>query len=478
MAFRHCPMNLFTKFLTTYNSQDTWIWCPTQDGHFSTKSVRSILTTEADQQWAILWAPYIPTKWSVLVWRIILNAMPVDGTVKEQGIPLVSKCYCCSNPHEETTLHLFFKSAIVVQIWTELAHLLHFSHADMTSIADNLTDFLASREPEAAAARLIRCTFMSILWEIWCSRNKARFQDQGMSAKHIINRSLLSVRAICTSYKFQKIPPDWIAALRQDSTVKDNLNARIPSVVRWFTPPSGRLKLNVDGAFKSTSGEAGGGGIVRDQNGNMLCAFAHAYHGLNSSLAAEALAMRDGISMCCRNGISKVMIETDSHNLVQIMTAQQACHWNFWGDLPPDVKEIYHQDKKLSPFKSIAAPGVSGSVGGYRAEFLTAEQQERFTSVKIKVYGNKAADIANFQKNGMGSIITVMERMKWTKLESLSEVSYLDLVKAFYVCLKTEEDGSLTSTIKGTQIKITCGLLESLFDVCTISHSGIHTVDI
>ncbi|MQL86196.1 hypothetical protein Taro_018726 [Colocasia esculenta] len=328
MAFWHCPMNLFTKFLTTYNSQDTWIWCPTQDGHFSTKSVRSILTTEANQQWAILWAPYIPTKWSVLIWRIILNAVPIDGTVKEQGIPLVSKCYCCSNPHEETTLHLFFKSAIAVQIWTELAHLLHFSHADMTSIADNLTDFLASREPEAVAARLIRCTFMSILWEIWCSRNKARFQDQGMSAKHIINRSLFSVRAICTSYKFQKIPPDWIAALCQDSTVKDNLNARIPSAVRWFTPLSGRLKLNVDGAFKSTSGEAGGGGIVPDQNGNMLCAFAHAYHGLNSSLAAEALAMRDGISMCCRNGISKVMIETDSHNLVQIMTAQQACQWD------------------------------------------------------------------------------------------------------------------------------------------------------
>ncbi|MQM19707.1 hypothetical protein Taro_052717 [Colocasia esculenta] len=271
MAFRHCPMNLFTKFLTTYNSQDTWIWCPAQDGHFSTKSVRSILTTEADQQWAILWAPYIPTKWSVLVWRIILNAVPVDGTVKEQGIPLVSKCYCCSNPHEETTLHLFFKSAIALAVNQKL--------------------------------------LLSVLY------------------------AALSCPSCGKSGVFGTKPDSktkgyWIAALRQDSTVKDNLNARIPSVVRWFTPPSGRLKLNVDGAFKSTSGEAGGGGIVRDQNGNMLCAFAHSYHGLNSSLAAEALAMRDGISMCCRNGISEVMIETDSHNLVQIMTAQQACQWD------------------------------------------------------------------------------------------------------------------------------------------------------
>ncbi|MQM10821.1 hypothetical protein Taro_043718 [Colocasia esculenta] len=78
----------------------------------------------------------------------------------------------------------------------------------------------------------------------------------------------------------------------------------------------------------------------------------------------------------------------------------------------------------------------------------------------------------------MGSIIAAMERMKWSKMATLSEVSYLDLVKDFFVCLKTKEDGSLTSTVKGTQIKITYGLLESLFGVCTIGHSGIHTVDI
>ncbi|MQM06035.1 hypothetical protein Taro_038853 [Colocasia esculenta] len=60
----------------------------------------------------------------------------------------------------------------------------------------------------------------------------------------------------------------------------------------------------------------------------MMCAFAQAYHGLNSSLAAEALAMREGIFMCCRNGISEVMVETDSHTLLQIVTDQQACNWD------------------------------------------------------------------------------------------------------------------------------------------------------
>ncbi|MQL71355.1 hypothetical protein Taro_003675, partial [Colocasia esculenta] len=79
---------------------------------------------------------------------------------------------------------------------------------------------------------------------------------------------------------------------------------------------------------KVTSGDAGGGGILRDHEGNMYCAFAKAYHGLKSSLAAEVHALRDGISMCCRTGASEALIETDSLNLLQIVTTQLACPWD------------------------------------------------------------------------------------------------------------------------------------------------------
>ncbi|MQM12392.1 hypothetical protein Taro_045311 [Colocasia esculenta] len=88
------------------------------------------------------------------------------------------------------------------------------------------------------------------------------------------------------------------------------------------SPPQGRLKLNVDGAFNMVTGEAGGGRILRDHKGNMCCAFANPYHGLKSSLAAEALAFRDGILMCCNKGINEVMVETDSLNFLNIVTVQ------------------------------------------------------------------------------------------------------------------------------------------------------------
>ncbi|MQM22286.1 hypothetical protein Taro_055336 [Colocasia esculenta] len=62
-------------------------------------------------------------------------------------------------------------------------------------------------------------------------------------------------------------------------------------------------------------------------------------------------------------------------------------------------------------------------------------------------------------------------------ITTFSEVSYPDLVKAFYVCLRTEADGSLISSVKGTQIKIDHEVLKTLFDVSTSGHSGIHLVD-
>ncbi|MQL83074.1 hypothetical protein Taro_015558 [Colocasia esculenta] len=78
---------------------------------------------------------------------------------------------------------------------------------------------------------------------------------------------------------------------------------------------------------------------------------------------------------------------------------------------------------------------ISGSVGGYSAEYLTTEQQERFTFVKTKVCGNKVVDVPNLEKNGMGSIAETLRRMQWMEIATFAEVSYPDLVKAFYVCL-------------------------------------------
>ncbi|MQL80008.1 hypothetical protein Taro_012442 [Colocasia esculenta] len=162
------------------------------------------------------------------------------------------------------------------------------------------------------------------------------------------------------------------------------------------------------------------------------------------------------------------------HRLPKISSFQLLPARNF---LRVSVPILFPILQKPFPFNFMASSGVFGSVGGYGTEFLTTEQQERFTSVKTKLCGNKAVDIANLEKYGMHSIVAAMYRIKWIEITTFSEVSYPDLVKAFFVCWRTEEDGSLASSVKGSLIRITYDLLKSLFGVCTTSHSGVHTVD-
>ena len=59
----------------------------------------------------------------------------------------------------------------------------------------------------------------------------------------------------------------------------------------------------------------------------------------------------------------------------------------------------------------MAAPVIVGSLGGYSVEFLTLEQQERFTFVKTKLCGNKEVDVANLRKSGMSSVVYLINQM-------------------------------------------------------------------
>ncbi|MQM21055.1 hypothetical protein Taro_054086 [Colocasia esculenta] len=106
------------------------------------------------------------------------------------------------------------------------------------------------------------------------------------------------------------------------------------------------------------------------------------------------------------------------------------------------------------------------------------EEKELFVAVKTKLCGDKAVDVADLEKNGMHSVVAAMQRMKWTKIVTISKASYPDLVKAFYTCLKSEADGSLTSTVKDIPIHITYDMLESLFGVSTSGCSGVDSVEI
>lgn len=63
--------------------------------------------------------------------------------------------------------------------------------------------------------------------------------------------------------------------------------------VRWLPPPLSWFKLNSDGSSMGNSGLVGGGGLIRNEDGEWVKGYVRAIS-CATSVAAELWALRDG----------------------------------------------------------------------------------------------------------------------------------------------------------------------------------------
>ncbi|XP_021860176.2 uncharacterized protein [Spinacia oleracea] len=82
----------------------------------------------------------------------------------------------------------------------------------------------------------------------------------------------------------------------------------------WLPPAPGFLKLNTDGAWKGID-KAGGGGVLRKENGDWFLGYSSKYNA-KTPLAAELLALREGLSVAKTFDIDKLEVETDADSLI------------------------------------------------------------------------------------------------------------------------------------------------------------------
>ena len=90
---------------------------------------------------------------------------------------------------------------------------------------------------------------------------------------------------------------------------------KIVRPIRWSKPIAGWLKLNTDGSSLENPGLAGGGGLIRNEEGGWGAGFARKI-GITTSFLAELWALRDGLSLCVNRSILAVDVELDAKSIV------------------------------------------------------------------------------------------------------------------------------------------------------------------
>ena len=78
------------------------------------------------------------------------------------------------------------------------------------------------------------------------------------------------------------------------------------------------MKLNTDGSANTSTGSAGGGGLIRDEGGNWILGFSRKIGKVNSFMA-ETWALRDGLLLCQHLKLNAVIIKLDAKALVDAL---------------------------------------------------------------------------------------------------------------------------------------------------------------
>jgi ribonuclease HI len=116
---------------------------------------------------------------------------------------------------------------------------------------------------------------------------------------------------------------------------------------RWLKLEVRQIKVNVDGSFHCDMHAGAAGAIARDHDGRFLAAASPFLPNAVSTVATEALAMREGLALANRLGCHNVMMESDSIETVETCTGDEA----WWGEsssIFADCVDLASQIDKVS----------------------------------------------------------------------------------------------------------------------------------
>ncbi|XP_019266683.1 PREDICTED: uncharacterized protein LOC109244105 [Nicotiana attenuata] len=300
-------------------------WMPENSGVFTCKSAWDIIRKKKGESLTCkkIWHKKMPFKISFFMMRLLQARIPTDDVVKKFGIMIPSKCCCCNNHDEETISHLFSSSQIATQIWSYFCNAYGIRFIK-DQIRQTLMNWWLAKERSLVHSMVLQCLPSLICWEIWKNRCSARFEDIHMSRWHIIQQvsNCLSLMLNC-QFPSLTLPHVWLEKCRTIEKIQHSIHSQ---AVWWKKPDRGWVKLNVDGCSKGNPGSAGGGGIIRDQLGDMVKAFAE-FYGHCSNNMAEAKAVLHGIKLCNSLGLQNVIVETDSLLIVSIINRRMKPPW-------------------------------------------------------------------------------------------------------------------------------------------------------
>ncbi|OVA09801.1 Ribonuclease H domain [Macleaya cordata] len=311
------PADCIHKVKSLYDSRltadsDERLWASNPDGIFSVKSALTHLRGLAPicSFARYYWADFIPKKLSVFFWRVLHKAVPVEARVQNCFISLASACVCCVQRQVESLDHLLFHGSIATSLWDHFAPPFGLHRQNFPDFRDFIWAWFNVAPVGSQMGSLAIIAPIVIIWEIWSERNRRRHNEAHVSNYRTRFKVLKWIHDINTRIKVVRHSPSALQNILGTCGVSlTPVHRRKSKILRWSTPPPGYFILNTDGA--SADLLAAGGGVIRDNRGNIVAAF-YSFYGPGTNNLAESRALLDGLLLCRQIGIRRIAVRVDS----------------------------------------------------------------------------------------------------------------------------------------------------------------------
>ncbi|XP_060195217.1 uncharacterized protein LOC132624456 [Lycium barbarum] len=270
-------------------------WILDTSGEFTIKSSWDFIRSRRPQLdiSKFMWIKGLPFKISFFLWRCWKYKIPTDDVLKKMNINLVSKCWCCISPREETIHHLFLTSDTAKKTWSFFCNA-----AGINMEGIQLQKLIVNwwKAPVTSRLKQIYAAVPSIImWELWKRRNGIKHGHRKVNSS-VIYLVLISIQRLVLyrNPSIRNIPAGWKELVQMLEGGKVRVKV---TQVRWMLPPFGWCACNTDGASRE----------------------------------AENLALLEALKYCKQQGHQNIIFQTDSKTIQRMLSEEWKPPWNIVG---------------------------------------------------------------------------------------------------------------------------------------------------
>jgi hypothetical protein len=136
-----------------------------------------------------VWHKHVPTKVSLLVWRILRNCIPTKDNLVVRGvIPSTDMSCAIGCDSIEWVTHLFLQCTLSVDLWTLVWNWLGISFVYAGELRHHFIQFTRMVGMPIYSHLYFRIIWFVTIWLLWNERNNRVFKNTGSSSFVLIEK--------------------------------------------------------------------------------------------------------------------------------------------------------------------------------------------------------------------------------------------------------------------------------------------------